>query len=135
MEVFRRGLECYNRRDVEGYLQYAHPDCEWFPAVASLVEAKSYHGHDGVRRYFEEMGGVFETLEIVGDDVRDLGDDQYAFIGQVHGRGRGSGVELDEPFAILAEIRDGLVLTIRAYLDHAPALEAIERHDRTGTRD
>jgi ketosteroid isomerase-like protein len=46
-----------------------------------------------------------------------------------------SGVDLNEPFSIVAEFHDGLVLTLRAYLDHAPTLEAIERHDRPGARD
>lgn len=30
--VFHKGMEAFNRRDVESFLGVCHPDCEWQPS-------------------------------------------------------------------------------------------------------
>jgi hypothetical protein len=49
VERFKRGIEAYNRRDVEALLQELDPEVEWYPALEVLLggEATVYRGHDG----------------------------------------------------------------------------------------
>ena len=60
-----------------------------------------------------------------GDELRDLGD-RVLVLGSVEGRGRGSGVEVDSPLAIIFDFRDGKMSHSKAYLDHSEALRAAE---------
>ena len=45
-------------------------------------------------------------------------------IGFLHSRGRASGAEVRVPFGQLAQFRDGLVVRLDAFPDHASAREA-----------
>ena len=46
----RSASQAYNRRDVEAFLEVAHPDVEWHPAAFRALigaEAAVYRHHDG----------------------------------------------------------------------------------------
>jgi ketosteroid isomerase-like protein len=47
--------------------------------------------------------------------------------GSIHGRGRQSGVDLDQPASWLVEVRTGRLLRLRNYIGREAAAEAIER--------
>jgi ketosteroid isomerase-like protein len=97
VELFRKGIEAYNRRDIEAMLVIWHPEAEWYPFT-------------------------FEEIEASVEEVRDLGDTVLA-LGRLRARFR-SGVALDSEIGWLTRYRDGLGVWGRAYQSHAEALEA-----------
>lgn len=58
------------------------------------------------------------------DEGLDLGGDRLLLVGRVRGVGRGSGVEIDSEWGLLATISDGLLAREQSFLDKAEALEA-----------
>jgi ketosteroid isomerase-like protein len=52
------------------------------------------------------------------------GSDSILAVGTLHGRGRGSGVDVEVDLAFVARLRDGLIRSFRTYTDRADALEA-----------
>ena len=125
MEMVRRSVDAWNRGDIEGWLHGAHPEIEWTPAVANLVEgpATVCRGPTEMRRFWDELRGVWSlTVEI--SDFRDLGDTVLA-IGRIRMRGVASEVELESPIAYVYEFEDGLARTARAYLDPDEAIDAV----------
>ena len=76
VEVFKRGVEAYDLRDIDALLEDLDPDVEWQPVLQVLLggEATVYRGHQGVRDWFRELDAGspsftsrslrFETLEI-----------------------------------------------------------------------
>jgi ketosteroid isomerase-like protein len=59
------------------------------------------------------------------DDVREVGNTVIA-VGSVHGRGSGSGIEFDQPSAIVAAFgSDHRITRARIYADVDAALEAV----------
>jgi len=122
--VIRRGIDAFNRRDVDLLAELTTADFEWFPALPGAVEAESYRGRAGMDTYFAEISGTWEELRILVYDVRDLGDGAVV-LGRTEGRGRASGVELEAPIGIVYEFRCGKVSRVRAYLDHDTALKAV----------
>jgi hypothetical protein len=42
--------EAYEREGLAGFLRYYDPEIEW-TSTDAYIEAATYHGHDGVRRY------------------------------------------------------------------------------------
>jgi hypothetical protein len=72
VELGYRGIDAFNRRDLDALLALADDDIEGTPALASIEG--HYHGHAGIRRWWESLfSGLPDfTSEVV--EVRDLGD-------------------------------------------------------------
>jgi ketosteroid isomerase-like protein len=76
-----------------------------------------------VRGWFADLGKYFENGKIHCLDVRDLGD-RLLGLGTLHATGKGSGVETEETFAVVARYRDGLMTEYTDFGDVDQALEA-----------
>ena len=123
VETVKRGVDAYNRRDLDGLLESATEDCVLLPAVAGSVETGGIRGRKGFRRYFEMIDETWEEFRINADEFRDLGERVLA-IGHTEGRGRGSGVAVDAPYGAIFDFRHGKWWRARGYLDHDEALRA-----------
>jgi uncharacterized protein len=121
VDVMREALDAFAATDAERLVQFTDPEIEFEPHLAG-VEG-NYRGHDGIREF---MADAFETLQVQGIDhldIRDLGDRVLA-LGSFHIYGRGSGIEDEVPFAIVARVRGGLIVHLRDYGNKVLALEA-----------
>ena len=126
VDIVKRGIDAFNRRDVEALADVVTPDFEWFPALPSTVEGErfsGYRGREGIETYFEDVRSTWEGLRVLGNEFRDLGD-SVLVLGRADGRGRGSGIEVDMPLGVIYDFRDGRVSRVRTYLDHGEALRA-----------
>jgi ketosteroid isomerase-like protein len=122
-------VDAYNARDVDRFLEFASPDCEWSTAMATGLEATVYRGYAGIRAYFEELSDVWEQLRIEAGDYRALGTSPdgpsvFMILGRVDGLGKRSGVRLDSPFGMASEVIGDRWVRSYSYLDHRLA------HDR-----
>ena len=124
-EVVLRLSEANERRDWDALFAAYAPDIEWEDASGLWGDWGVARGHDGLReawrRWFQVFGDVNWRID---GDLRDTGDDVVATY-RVHGRGRGSGVEVDQRLTLIWTIRDAKVIRVRAYSDRAEALGAV----------
>jgi ketosteroid isomerase-like protein len=121
-------LEAFNRRDLEAVLIAAHPEFEYCPerdwVDAGLLEP-SYRGLEGYRKFVgtvdEVWGGenYLEPLEVI-----DLGE-RWVMVANGRMRAQASGVTLSEEYVGVATLRDGLVISLQEYYNHAKGLEAV----------
>lgn len=65
VEITKRGIDAFNRRDVKALADVVTPDFEWFPALPSTVEGRALlrvpraGGHRNLlRRRAQHMGGA-----------------------------------------------------------------------------
>jgi ketosteroid isomerase-like protein len=125
VEVVKRGLEAYNRRDVEALLEELDPAVEWHPAFEVLMggEATVYRGHEGVRELLRDANETLDEIHVEFSNIQDLGD-QVVAIGRIRARGKASGAETESPLGYVADLRNGKAIRIRTYLDPNEALEA-----------
>jgi ketosteroid isomerase-like protein len=125
VEIFKRGIEAYNRRDVEALLADAHPEIEWQPALLVKLggKATTYRGHAGIRELMSEIEDTLAEIHVEFPEPLDLGDRLLA-VGKIRTRGKTSGVVTESPVGYLADFRDGKVVRIRTYLDPKEALAA-----------
>ena len=69
------------------------------------------------------MAQSWESFRFEGTDFRDLGD-RVLVLGNVSGRGRLSGVDVDDRWGWIVEFREGTAASVRGFLDQREALEA-----------
>ena len=107
VELVHRGADAFNRRDLDAYLALIDDDVELVPRAASMEG--SYHGHGGVRRFWENLLDAFPDFTVEVVEVRDLGD---LTVAAVRGRGHGmsSDVAVDETVWHVARWRRGKVV-------------------------
>ena len=125
VEVFKRAFDAINRQDAEALLEELDPEVEWHGAILMAIGGQEtvYRGHEGVREWLRDLYETLSEFQAEYLDIRDLGDRTVA-IGQVRGRGRGSGAEIESPHATVVEFKNGKGFRIRTYLDPKDAFEA-----------
>ena len=124
VEIVRRSFEAIGRWDIDALLELYDPEITFLPLTGTRVESGGYVGHDGVRAYFEEVAEIWSELQPRADDTRTTGD-HVVVLGGCAVRGKGSGVESDDPMAWVLTVRDGKVTSHRGYRKREEALEAV----------
>jgi hypothetical protein len=82
------------------------------------------HGHDGMRRWWENMFTAFPDYYFEVVDVRDLGDVTLASP-RALGHGAGSDVPFEDLLWNASQWRRGKCIWWRAFENEAQALEAV----------
>ena len=122
VDVAKRAVDCFNRRDVdELFGELVTPDYEWWPAVAGAYEGGCYRGREGVERFVAAISEVWEEVQLIAEEFRDLGD-RVLILGRQVGRGKGSGAQVDAPLAAIFDFRGSRIRRSRGYVDRAEGL-------------
>jgi ketosteroid isomerase-like protein len=129
VEIVARSIDAFNRAfnrgDLEGFLEMVTPDIEWLPVMGAMHRDGSFRGRTGVEAYFDALRDAWEDLAFApGYEVRDLGE-KTLMVGRLQGRGRGSGVTIHTPIAVLYDHRGGQISRIRSFYDPVEALKAV----------
>jgi ketosteroid isomerase-like protein len=82
-----------------------------------------YHGHDGVRRYFEVTRDAFGDFGWDPQEFVDFGD-HVLVVTRFHAQGRDSGVPVEAVIYNVFTVRDGKVVQVRGSLERSHALGA-----------
>ena len=116
-----RLLEAFNERDIEAFIASLHPSVEYHSAM-TVPGGGAYHGHDGMRRYFEDFGDAWGgEYRVEPEAFFDLGEQTLMFY-VVHGRGQHSRAQVAMPGAQVAKWRDGVLVYAKAYVQREDAL-------------
>ena len=121
VEIARRGIDAYNRGDIDALVELADPEITIVP-VRALLEGGEYRGHEGVRQFLSDMEEDWESRRIEVDEIREAGDGLLV-LGTFAATGR-SGNEVRYPLAWHSVYRDGKLLRLRAYSDRDAALRS-----------
>jgi ketosteroid isomerase-like protein len=93
------------------------------PAGPAAVERAVYRGYDEVASGVAAAFETWEVFQLHESELRD-GGDSVLWLGRVEMRGRTSGVELDQEFAVHNVVRDGKITQIHTFLSWREGLEA-----------
>jgi ketosteroid isomerase-like protein len=121
VDQFMKSIEAFDRMDVPGVLRLLDPEIRFEHRLAALQG--SYVGLEGVEGFLADVAEHFDALKVECPDVRDLGDRVLA-LGTTRITGKGSGVETELPFTVLARFRDGRMTHFTDFGDRDQALEA-----------
>jgi ketosteroid isomerase-like protein len=127
VEVVERAIDAFSRGDAAAFVALATEDLEWKVGLAA-VEGEVFHGWEGVRDYFARLDSAWDSFLFLADELRDL-DEVVVALGRLRGQGRGGGVPVESPVGAVWTLRGGKICRLRAFLDHAEALEAAGASD------
>jgi len=119
IEAARRCLEAYRRGDYEEASLYLAPDVVW--EVGQELPA---HGPAAVRDVWARWDAEWEELETVAEEFIDAGD-QLVLVMRYRGRGRFSGVEVNDLQFEVHTLRDGKCIRKVEFPTRAQALQAV----------
>jgi ketosteroid isomerase-like protein len=100
-------------------LGYLDPDCEYQP----VEEAGAIRGHKALAEWAQRWLEPWTNYSVQVEEIIDGGEIVVAGI-TVSGRGRTSGVEINQRFFNVFEMREGRIRRWREYLVRNEALEA-----------
>jgi ketosteroid isomerase-like protein len=118
----REFIAAYNRRDFDLAVKDFDPEIEW--VLPARQQSDSGRGPDAALRFFEEIDDAMDELRLEPQEFIDAGD-RVATRLRHHGRGRGSGVEIDEElYHQVATFRDGKIVRMEYFADWGEARAA-----------
>ena len=123
LNLARAVMEALSQGDRVRLTALASPDVEWHSFFAELGEGGVYRGHEGTRRYLQDLAEAWEIVRADVDDGIAVGD-VALLVGRIHYRGRGSGAETETPAGWMLKFRTGKVVRFRAFREPDKALEA-----------
>jgi ketosteroid isomerase-like protein len=118
----RAGYEALDRGDVDAVREFIHPEARMRDRP-EIPDATTYIGWDGVLLSLRASRETFEDFHFVPERFFENEDKIVAVIKMV-GKGRASGIPVQERIAHLWTIRDDLAVALQAYTDPADALGA-----------
>jgi ketosteroid isomerase-like protein len=122
LEIVRRGVDSFNRRDLATLLGDFDEDIEW-AEDPRYPGADTFHGPSGVERSIRKWWDAFGEITMQVDEMIDLGD-RVVLAGRVHARGHDSDVSVEGPFGGVYEFRAGKVVRVQVLASREEALEA-----------
>jgi ketosteroid isomerase-like protein len=128
VETIRRMYDAWMARDDEAVFSTFDPGIRLNPdPEASWVGMdETYLGHDGVRRYMNAVYEAFEDYRPEVEQIIDAGEGRVLTLAIEHGRGRGSGAEVQAAkTAHLWTLQEGRAVRLDLYLDRKRALDAV----------
>jgi ketosteroid isomerase-like protein len=122
VEIVREHMAAYLSGDNDAALAAYDPEVEFDATVRP--EGGIYHGRAGVAEAMRVWTGTWAEWKVEVHDLIDAGD-RVLMVARESGRGKGSGVEIDQEFFGVFTLRGGKIVHWKGYLDRNEALEAV----------
>jgi ketosteroid isomerase-like protein len=120
VDAMRRVVEAAGRQDYQAVLADLDPEVE-----IDDTDIPESTGTDSFLEWLARWDQVWESWHIEDLEVRAASEDQAIALFTMVAKGKGSGVELTRPDALVASFRDGKAVKLGYYNDQAQALEAV----------
>jgi ketosteroid isomerase-like protein len=124
VEIVRGVIDAWNRTQPEDAIRYLEPDVV-LDATQRRINPKTYNGVEGMRAMLADRDEVWEEFRLEPDEFVDAGE-WIVVIGRWVGKGKGSGIEVQQPVAHAFRLQDGRIVRAElSYADRRAALEAV----------
>jgi ketosteroid isomerase-like protein len=124
VEVVKRFMDAFNRRDREAVGALFHPQIEWHTMAGPLLGVEAMNGREEALTFIFE--GIDESIKDfrVSAEVNELPDGQVLSVGHYEGRGAGSGATVETSAAAIWRVEEGVIVFFQDFATRAEALEA-----------
>jgi ketosteroid isomerase-like protein len=122
-EFFRSGLDAYNRRDKDAWLDFADPEIENHPP-REWPESSVTKGPEAVWDFLVQNFETFDAGDVELAGPIEEGDDAVLAPLRADVRGQASGVEVEWAYFQVTTVRDGKATKMAWFGDRDEAREA-----------
>jgi len=122
VEIVRRTIEAWNRRDLTTFLTLYRSDAEVDYSRSRGPFNDVYRGHDGLEALWDTFWSTFEDVEIEAHSYMRAGS-EVVVPNTVHFRGR-DGIEVSARNGLVFTVENGQITFLRLFQDGDEALEA-----------
>jgi ketosteroid isomerase-like protein len=122
--LVRAGIEEFARTGVPSE-EFLHPDFELVQASSIVDTAGVFRGPNALRDSLRELSESFEDFSLEAEDYREAPGGEVVALIRARGRGRGSGVEIDNRIAHVWKLRDGKAERLVVYEEPDEAFAAV----------
>ena len=124
-DLARAAFAALGQRDLDGFLELVDPEVE-FTSLIQESEAKLYCGHAGVRRFLDEMLGVFPDWHPEVESAESFGESALVKV-RFRGTGSGSGTSVEQTAWQVAHARGGKVTGWRWFRTESEARDVLRQ--------
>ena len=124
VEVVRRLFELYASGGIEAVLEVMDEEIVVVVPPDMSAEPDTYHGHEGVRRYFAGFEGMLEDVRYEAFELIPEGEHVLA-VSRLAGRGVSSGLEVSLDTVAVHTVVDGKITRIVPHTDLESARESL----------
>jgi len=121
VDLHLRAVDAFNRGDLPTLLAVMDDDVRVEARVIAMEG--TYTGHDGVRRWWQDLHDAFPDWTVEATGVRVFGDHTVATL-RAGGHGAESGVPVEVNLWQVVEMRDGKAIRLSSHDTEAEALDA-----------
>lgn len=121
VDLALESYDAFNRRDWDAFVDLVDEEVEIESRLVAMEGG--YHGHAGLRRWWDDFLGAFPDYTLEVKELRDLGDVTLAHV-RGFGHAADSATPLVDPSWLPARWRDGKVVWWRNCPTEGEALEA-----------
>jgi ketosteroid isomerase-like protein len=121
VEVVRRSVEAWNRRDLRKWLDTFRSDAEFDWSRARGPFKGVYRGHRELEAFSEEFWSTFEDAQLETYDWVEAGP-EVVYSNTAHMRGR-DGIEVAARSTFVNTVENGQITRLRMFQERAEALE------------
>jgi ketosteroid isomerase-like protein len=119
----RRGVDALNGGGLDAVIDLCDPEVEWIAIPGFLPDAEDFHGHAGVRAWFDKVGETLKEVHWEAQEIIDA-DERLFVVLKLRASGRASGVRGEVRIFQVWKIRDHRLIRLESYLSREEALEA-----------
>jgi ketosteroid isomerase-like protein len=123
VEILKGGLEAFNEKGIDGIVSMLHPDFVATTPPELASEPDTYHGEEGIRRWFDSFYEVMDEIRWDPKSFSDAGGDRVIVEFTLRARGKTTGLDFGQDAVMVWELRDGKAIALDLYptLDEAKA--------------
>jgi ketosteroid isomerase-like protein len=121
VEVVRRWADGLTRGELQ--VELCDPELR-LDNIAEFPITGPYHGHEGLRRWWQDVAEAFDEIRFEVERLIDVDDERVLSVQRVVGRFRHTGIPIDTPWASLFWVRDGRIARAVGYASPKRALKA-----------
>ncbi len=131
VEVVRQVYDAAGRRDAAAVFALNDADVEWDASRTQrgALTGQVARGREALLTWLREWYEVWETVDDSLEELIDASEHGVISVMVQRGRGRASGVEVEDRVAAVWTIRDGKVVRLVAFPSREDALEAVGLRD------
>ncbi len=122
--VVRQAFEAYKKEDYDALIAMADPELEMHGTIGGLTEGTVTRGIDNVRSTLTDDDETWERVEVEAERIIEAGNRVVVLQKELR-TGAASGIELEVHTAVVFEVRDGRLLSMKGYMDQDEALRSM----------